>query len=215
MKTIGVFDSGVGGKSVADAVRKAMPQYAIIYREDSKNVPYGNKTKSELYNLVLPILKEMENTCDVIIIACNTVSTNIIGELRTEISVPLIAMEPMIKPASLATKSKIIAVCATPRTLASERYLQLIAEYAQHITVLEPDCSNWSYMIEENAINRDEIKQIIDEVCNKGADVIVLGCTHYHWIEDEIRKFAKGRAKVLQPEQAVIRQLQKVLLQLD
>ena len=212
---VGVFDSGVGGLSVANAISKAIPDLDVILREDKGNLPYGNKQPAELYKLVKPILDEMLlSGCEIIVIACNTVSTTIIKELRDHIDVPLIAIEPMIKPASEQTKSGTIAVCATPTTLRSERYAYLKKEYADNITVLEPDCSDWAAMIEGNNIYRKVIENSINSVLNNGADVIVLACTHYHWIEEEIETIAVGRAKVLQPEQAIIRQLKRVLEQL-
>lgn len=214
MKTIGVFDSGVGGLSVTKAVKKAFPDYSVIYREDTEHIPYGSKSKAELAGLVTPIITEMAEVCDVIVIACNTVSTVLINDLRHQVQVPLVAMEPMVKPAAAETKSKIIAVCATPATLASDRYKYLLATYAKHLTVLEPDCSSWASLIETNQINQQYITTIIDDVCREGADVIVLGCTHYHWIEDAIETAAHGRATVLQPEQPVISQLSRVLARL-
>lgn len=213
MKTIGVFDSGVGGQSVANAIQKAMPGHKVIYADDKANLPYGNKTPQELLKLVEPILNKLSKKCDVIVIACNTVSTTIINELRARISVPLVAMEPMVKPAAAQTKSNVIAVCATPTTLASRRYAWLKNTYAKNIKVVEPDCSDWSYMIEHKQLDEQKIRARINEACNSGADVIVLGCTHYHWIEKLIEKIAAGRAVVLQPEKPVIAQLKKVLKQ--
>lgn len=209
---IGVFDSGVGGQSVVNAIKKALPEHQVIYKSDSKNVPYGNKSIKEIHKLVLPILNTLSNLgCEVIVIACNTVSTNLIEELRKEINIPLIAMEPMVKPAVKLTKTGTIAVCATPRTLSSKRYNKLKQYYAKETKVIEPDCSDWSYMIESNTIDQQKIKKLTKYVCNKGADVIVLGCTHYHWIEEDIKQIASNYATVLQPELPVIKQLKKVI----
>ncbi len=216
MRKIGVFDSGVGGLSVATAIEKALPNHQVIFRDDKKNVPYGIKNKQELLKLVSPILKSMaEDGCEVIVIACNTVTTTLIHELRHNISIPLIGMEAMIKPASIKTKSNYIAVFATPTTLASSRYYDLKKQYTKDIKVIEPDCSDWSYMIESNQINKDKIHTITESVCNQGADVIVLGCTHYHWIEDLIKQSAGSRAEVLQPEAPVIKQLKNILTNLE
>lgn len=211
--TIGVFDSGVGGQSVASAVKKAFPTADVVYVADTKNIPYGTKTPDELLQLVSPILNKLSIHCDAIVVACNTVSTTIIKPLREQIHTPLIAVEPMIKPAAAITKSGTIAVCATPTTLASKRYGWLKDEYAKELTVLEPDCSDWSYMIETKQMDRRYIEEQINDVCEQGADVIVLGCTHYHWIEDIIRDIANDRAVVIQPEQAVVKQLERVLEQ--
>lgn len=211
--TIGVFDSGVGGQSVTNAIQKAFPTATLRYVNDSKNVPYGTKTPDELLTLVSPILNKLSNDCDVIVVACNTVSTTIIEQLRVQVPCPLIAMEPMIKPAAQLTKSGTIAVCATPTTLGSKRYAWLKDTYAKDLTVVEPDCSDWSYLIETKQIDRSHVEQQINAACEQGADVIVLGCTHYHWIEDIIQDVAAGRAAVLQPEQPIIAQLKRVLEQ--
>jgi glutamate racemase len=126
----------------------------------------------------------------------------------------MIGMEPMVKPAAEQTKSKIIAVCATPKTLTSERYKWLKDTYAQGVQVLEPDCSDWALMIESNSIDREKVAKRIEEVIEQGADQIVLGCTHYHWIEELIKEIAAGRANVIQPEAPVVAQLKRVLARL-
>ena len=210
-KVIGVFDSGIGGLSVANAIKNAFPDLQVVYREDSKNVPYGTKTSEQLHDLVLPILKELEQSCDIIVIACNTVTTTLIDVLRQEISVPLIGLEPMIKPASQLTGTKVVAVCATPTTLASHRYQQLKKSFAKNITVIEPDCSDWSELIEKNAIAKSKIREDIEPTLIAGADVIVLGCTHYHWIEQEIAEIVGNKATILQPEPAIITRLKRLL----
>ena len=213
---VGVFDSGIGGLSVANAIRAELPDLDVHFVNDTQNVPYGSKSPEQLHELVLPILKSMQaDGCQVIVIACNTVTTTIISKLREELSIPLVAVEPMVKPAAEMTQSKTIAVCATPTTLASPRYNELKRDYAEGVTVLEPDCSQWSAMIEDNDVNQDVITEQIESVCEQGADVIVLGCTHYHWIEDEIKQVAdKYNVKVIQPEAALVAQLRKVLAQL-
>lgn len=213
---IGVFDSGVGGLSVANAIEQELYEHEVIYRQDKQNLPYGTKSREELIKLVYPILRLMEyQGCEIIIIACNTVTTTILEYLQAVLKVTLIGVEPMVKPASRLTKSKIIAVCATPATLGSERYRQIIKEHASDIVILEPDCSEWAYMIEQDRIDRKIIRNHISNVCEQGADVIVLGCTHYHWIEKDVRAVAEEYgAEVLQPEQAIIKNLKKVLGQL-
>lgn len=212
MLKIGVFDSGVGGKSVSNAIRKALPGLEVMYKNDSANIPYGDKAPSELQSLVLPILQQMvAGGCSVIVIACNTVSTTIIDKLSSKIAVPLIGMEPMVGLASSKTKSGAIAVCATPTTLASFRYQQLKHLYAQKVKVIEPDCKKWAYMIEHNQIDEQMIIDSIESVCRFGADIIVLGCTHYHWIEKLIKKTAGSRAEILYPEPIVIGKLIQVL----
>ncbi|MGH7234114.1 MAG: glutamate racemase [Candidatus Saccharimonadales bacterium] len=212
---IGVFDSGIGGLSIANAVRKAFPEADVRFVNDKEHVPYGTKTNKEIFNLAYPILKKLQDGgCNIIVVACNTVSTTIIKELRQKLSIPLVAIEPMVKPAAALTKSKVIAVCATPATLASHRYNELKKDYAQGITVVEPDCANWAELIERNSLGRKQISDTVEEVIKKGADVIVLGCTHYHWIEEDIKREVDERAMVIQPETAIVRRVQQVLKQL-
>lgn len=209
---IGVFDSGIGGLSVANAIKNAQPEHEIIFRNDAEHLPYGTKTTEEIFNFCLPVLRTLQDEgCVCIVVACNTVSTNLIEPLRKALSIPLIATEPMIKPAAEGTKSRKIIVCATPRTLASKRYADLKATYAQNIEVFEPDCSDWTSLIEDEAMSEDRIKQAIESGLRAGADQIVLGCTHYHWIEEDIREIAGDKAAILQPESAILHQLATVL----
>jgi glutamate racemase len=212
MAKIGVFDSGVGGLSVARAIEKAFPADTVTYVNDKAHVPYGDKTAQQILGFMTPILQQLiDQGCEVVVIACNTATTTVIDALRERFSVPLVGIEPMVKTAAEQTMSGIITVCATPGTLASGRYQTLKQTYAANLTVLEPDCSKWAYMIEHDHLQREFIADEINDVCEKGADVIVLGCTHYHWIEELILELVAGRAIVLQPEPAVIQQLRHLL----
>lgn len=188
----------------------------VIYKDDSQHVPYGTRPLDEIYGFTKPILESLlAEGCQVLLIACNTVTTNFASRLRQELLVPIVGMEPMVKPAAAATKTGVITVCATPRTLQSERYAFLKETYAKGITVLEPDCSDWSFMIENNAVDRRKIAEMVEKSCLQNSDQIVLGCTHYHWIEDIIREMAAGRAEVMQPEKPVIAQLKRVIENID
>ena len=209
---IGVFDSGVGAIPVIKAIQKNLPELEIVYKDDKKHLPYGNRTADEIHSFIQPIFREfIDEGSRAIVIACNTVTTNLIDDLRAEYPVPMVGMEPAVKPAAEATKSGVIAVCATPRTLNSPRYAELKQKYAQGITVLEPDCSDWALMVENNRLEREKVAKTVAELCSKKADQIVLGCTHYHWIEYLIETAAEGRAAVIQPTKPVIDQLKQVL----
>ncbi len=200
---------------MAHAVRAALPDTEVVLKQDKEHVPYGLRKPDEILDLVIPIFQELvDEGCQVIVVACNTVTTTLIKELRERFSVPLVGVEPMVKPAAGLTKTKVIAICATPTTLASPRYAELKAEYSQGITVLEPDCGDWPAMIEDKQVDEKVIADRINEVLARHADVIVLACTHYHWIEDEIKELAGDKAWVIQPETAIIEQLKRVLVQL-
>lgn len=213
MTKIGVFDSGVGGLSVAQALESGLPEAEVVFKHDTpEHFPYATKSPDEIYGYVTPIVRQLvDEGCDLVVIACNTVSTTLIDRLRGAFEVPLVALEPMVKPASAMTRSGVIAVCATPTTLASKRYAWLKETYGNACTFVEPDCADWSALIEHNQMNEARIRESIEPALEQGADVIVLGCTHYHWIEDEIKAVAKGRAEVIQPESAVLRQVKRVL----
>ena len=212
---VGVFDSGIGAVPVIEAIHEELPELEIVYKDDKAHVPYGNRSIEQIHGFVRPIFQQfIDEDCKVIVVACNTVTTNLISQLRDEFAIPMVGMEPAIKPAAELTKAGVIAVCATPRTLSSSRYDWLKNQYAKGIKVLEPDCNDWAMMIENNRVDREKVANTINQVCEAGADVIVLGCTHYHWIEELIRTCADGRAEVIQPEEPVIAQLKRVLAQL-
>ena len=212
---IGVFDSGVGCLSVVNAIKRELPELEVIYKDDKPHVPYGTRGIDEIHGFIRPIFQEfIDEGCRIIVIACNTVTTNLIGRLREEFNVPMVGIEPMVKPAAERTQSGVIAVCATPRTLSSKRYAWLKREFAREIRVLEPDCGDWALMIENNSLEREKVANAIESVINQGTDEIVLGCTHYHWIEQLIKDLAAGRAEIIQPEKPAIEQLKRVLRQL-
>ena len=117
----------------------------------------------------------------------------------------------MIKPAATLTQSGVICVCATPATLASERYNELKSNFASNHTVIEPDCSQWASMIEQNTMTEQHIRDTISPALELGADVIVLGCTHYHWIKELVQRVAKHRAAVLEPSEAIAQRVGQML----
>jgi glutamate racemase len=150
--------------------------------------------------------------CDVIVIACNTATAIAIKTLRTKYpNQRFVGIEPMIKTAAKLSKTRTVAVCATPATLNSQRYSNLKTKYGSDIQIIEPDCSKWAKMIECNDINHQMIEGTIKNVCDQNADVIVLGCTHYHWIKDEIIKLSLGYAQVIEPSEAIGRRIKSIL----
>ncbi len=213
---IGIFDSGIGGEIVAEAIQDYFPAAKLTVVNDKAHLPYGDKTAMEIIRLtdkaIQPLIKER---CDVIVIACNSATTAAIDWLRkTYPTQRFIGIEPMVKPASQLTKSHVIAVCATPATLNSHRYERLRENYGAGLAILEPDCSQWAQMIEKNNINLEKIKHVVNDVIHQGADVIVLGCTHYHWIKNYIESVAAGKATVIEPSNAICVRI-KTLLTVD
>jgi glutamate racemase len=210
---LGVFDSGIGGEAIANSLRLTFPDEEVITVNDHAHVPYGDKTPDEVIeltnNAIQPLL---EANCDIIVIACNTATALAIDALRIRYpKQKFIGIEPMVKTAAKLTKSHIIAVCATPATLASARYHRLVQKFGANLQTIEPDCRNWAQMIENSQINYQIIDQIVNNVCDQGADVIVLGCTHYNWIKDHIIKQSAGRAQVIEPSESIGRRVKQLL----
>jgi len=214
---IGVFDSGIGGKSVADSLRVAYPDAGIVYVDDRAHVPYGSRSHEEIIRLtdaaIQPLLQQR---CDVIVLACNTATVAAIEFLREKYpTTPFVGLEPMVKPAVAMSSTGVIAICATPYTLRSERYENLKNKYATGITVIEPDCSDWAAMIEHNQVDDAKIAQVVEDACDAGADVIVLACTHYHWIKEKITELSRGRAMVIDPSDAIARRVGQIFVMLS
>lgn len=213
MTKIGVFDSGIGGKSVANRLKQLFPGTDIVFLNDSQNVPYGTKTRSQIISLTVDAVQPLlEQKCDAIVIACNTATTNAIAELRTKFpETHFIGLEPMIKPASLLTQTKSIAILATPSTLSSSRYRQLKTDWTNGIQVIEPDCSTWASLIEHDRTDEIKLDAIINSLQQANVDVIILGCTHYHWLKPQIQNITEGNVLILEPSDAIGARLNSLL----
>ena len=210
---LGVFDSGIGGQSIANALAITFSSATITTINDRQNVPYGDKSDDAVFKLTDAALQPLlDGTYDIIILACNTATAVAIEKLRSLYpQQTFIGIEPMIKAAAKLTQSNTIAVCATPATLASNRYSKLVEKYGSHLDIIEPDCSQWAYLIENNQINRSHIETTINDLCGRGADIIVLGCTHYHWIKELIIEIVAERATVIEPSEAIGRRVQQLI----
>ena len=210
---IGVFDSGIGGEAVARDLKQYFEHASIISVSDRANLPYGSKTPEQIKRLVDAAIQPLlEANCDVIVIACNTATAIALPDLREHYPYQhFLGIEPMVKTAASLSTHHIIAVCATPATLNSTRYQYLKAQFAISTKVLEPDCADWASMIENDAINEAKIHRTIEEVITGGADVIVLGCTHYHWIKSQIESIADGRARVIEPTESIAKRITQLV----
>jgi len=205
---IGVFDSGIGGKSIAEALKRAFPGDTVLFNSDSNNVPYGSKTPHEIIRLTLagiaPLLKA---ECEVIVIACNTASTNAITTLRDRYPTTFfVGLEPMIKPAAQSTRTDVIAVCATPATLASQTYADLKKKWAHGVKIIEPECSTWATLIEKDQSEKIDVDKIVAQLRRAKCDTLVLGCTHYHWIKNRFLEIAPEMI-LLEPTDAIARRI--------
>lgn len=210
---IGVFDSGRGGEYVARELQIVFPTSSVYYVGDPSNVPYGSKTPQQIQALTEAAIQPLlQAKCDAIIIACNTATTNAIAYLRQRYPAQFfIGIEPMLKPAAARSRSGIIAVCATPATLESAAYAALKNRYAANIRVIEPDCSSWAELIENNEIDRVPVALTIKKLRAQGVDVVVLGCTHYHFLKNTFSQLAP-ELTILEPTDAIARRIRAQLI---
>lgn len=213
---IGVFDSGLGGLSVLGALAEICPAADLIYAADTAHVPYGNKTPDQIRARVLAMGQALiEQGCTTLVVACNTATAEAIEALRTAYpAIPVVGVEPGIKPAALSTQSGHIAVLATAATARSQRLAQLIARHAPHKTVHIIPCHGWATEVEALNLNAASIVQEVNEqllplVCG-GVDQVVLGCTHYDFLKPMLNRLIGGQAHLVGVADAVARQACKV-----
>ena len=212
---IGIFDSGIGGTSIWKEIHLLLPHENTIYLADSKNAPYGQKSKEEITALSIKnteLLLEMG--AKTIVVACNTATTNSIKELREKYDVPFIGIEPAIKPAANNSVTQTIGILATKGTLSSELFSSAVAKY-QNTRIIEQIGHGLVQLIESGAINSPEMDQLLHSYLNPmidaNIDYLVLGCSHYPYLIPQIRKILPEHIRIIDSGQAVARQTQKVL----
>ncbi len=189
---IGVFDSGVGGISVLKELFTLMPNENYIYFGDSLNTPYGSKPDKEIEALTKKATEKLiEMGAKAVVIACNTATSVAANIIREESSVPIIGVEPALKPASLLHKGEKIVVMATPVTLKRQKFLELMRLYENFAEIIPLSCPGLAELIEEVTDNANEIEKYIKDLFapyeNEKLGAIVLGCTHYPHITDIIK----------------------------
>jgi len=202
-RPIGIFDSGIGGISILNNLKDILPNENFIYLADNKNCPYGSKTKKEILLLSDKNCKKLiEFKCKIIVVACNTATTNSIQELREIISIPIIGIEPGIKPAIKYTKTKNIGVLATENTLNSKLFFKTTNDNKIHdIKIYEQIGYELVNLIEEGSFSENKLHQLLksylNPMINKNIDCLVLGCTHYHFIKTRIKEIIPDKIKII------------------
>lgn len=216
---IGLFDSGVGGLSIWKDLRNLLPNEDTIYLADSRNAPYGQKSKEEIIRL------SFKNTelliamgCKLIIVACNTATTNAIKELRENYNIPFIGIEPALKPAVNRSSTQVIGILATQGTLSSELFANRVAEY-KDTTIIEQVGFGIVDLIERGEIESEKMTILLQEylqpMINRNIDYLVLGCTHYPFLIPQIKKILPSTVTIIDSGAAVAKQTKKLLLQFD
>jgi glutamate racemase len=211
---IGVFDSGVGGLSVLRHVRQVLPNERLIYVADSGHVPYGDKSPEYIGQRSLTIAQFLiEQRADAIVIACNTATAAAAGLLRSRFDIPIVGMEPAIKPAVAATRNGVVGVLATTGTLESARFAALLEKYAGNVKIVTQGCPGLVEQIERGDLEGHETRALIERytapLLAAGADTLILGCTHYPFLSPLIAEIAGPTVALVDTGEAVARQLQR------
>lgn len=212
---IGLFDSGVGGTSIWAAIHDLLPNEDTVYLADSKNAPYGQKSKEEIIELSSKNTEYLLNqNSKIIVVACNTATTNAIKELRAKYDVPFIGIEPAIKPAALNSEKHVIGILATQGTLNSALFQQTAERY-QDTKIIEQIGHGLVTLIENGEINSPEMNRMLSEylepMIQANIDYLVLGCSHYPYLIPQIKKILPNHIKIIDSGEAVARQTKKVL----
>ena len=213
---IGIFDSGVGGTSIWREIKTLLPLEHTIYLSDSKNAPYGNKSKESIIDLSIKNTEFLLNkNCKIIVVACNTATTNAIKILREKYDVPFIGIEPAIKPAALKTKTNTIGILATKGTLTSELFEKTSNTINQKIIRKEIIGTGLVDLIESGKLYSEEMTQLLSSyiipLLEQQADCLVLGCTHYPYLIPQIRKIVGDKIQIIDSGEAVARQTKTIL----
>ena len=212
---IGLFDSGIGGTSIWKEVHALLPNENTIYLADSKNAPYGLKSKEEIIDLSFKNTEFLlHNNCKLIIVACNTATTNAIKELRAKYDVPFIGIEPAIKPAAIQSKTHCIGILATKGTLNSELFHKSVARHPE-VNIIEQIGYELVQLIESGAIDTPEmltlLESYLEPMVDQNIDHLVLGCSHYPYLIPKIKNLIPNHIKIIDSGEAVAKQTRRIL----
>jgi glutamate racemase len=209
---IGVFDSGVGGLSVLKHIRELLPRQRLLYVADSRHVPYGDKTSDYIRERSLALTRFLLGEgAAAIVIACNTATASAAAALRARFTIPIIGMEPAVKPAVAATRSGIVGVLATVGTLESAKFAGLLEQYAGDVEIVTQACPGLVEQVEAGELDTAATRAMIDRYTKpllaRGADTLVLGCTHYPFLKPAITAAVGPQIALIDTGEAVARQV--------
>ena len=215
---IGIFDSGLGGLTIYSEIHKLLPHENIIYLADSKNAPYGGKSREEIIRISVKNTEFLlEQGCKLIVVACNTASTNAVKYLREHYEVPIIRVQPAIKPAALNSKTRVVGMLATKGTLESELLFETAQRFAQGVKVVEQVGEGLVSLIETGKMRSPEmtrlLRKYVEPMLDQNIDQLVLGCTHYPFLTDQIQEITGDRVRIVDSGEAIARQTRVILEQ--
>lgn len=210
--SIGVFDSGIGGLSIARKIREQLPNENLVYLADTRHAPYGEKSEEFILERSFTVSDFLlERGAKAIVVACNTATTAVISQLRSRYAVPIVGVEPGIKPAIINTQSGVVGVLATSRTLATNSFNELVRRLAGTVEIEIQACTELVSMVEslrlDDAEAMETVKKYVLPLLEKGADHIVLGCTHYNHLAEMISEIAGPTVNIVNTSTAVADQV--------
>lgn len=219
-QAIGIFDSGVGGSSIWKEIHSLLPMEHTLYLADSANAPYGERSKQKIIDLSFKNTRKLlEMGSKIIVVACNTATTNAISQLRAEFNIPFIGIEPAIKPAALNSQTKVIGILATKGTLASELFAETADLYSKYASVVEVVGHGLVKAIErgetDTKATEDLLIQLLTPMLEANIDYLVLGCSHYPYLIPLLKKILPEGVKIIDSGQAVAVQTRHVLQKLE
>ena len=217
---IGVFDSGVGGLSVLREIRRLLPAESLLYVADSGYVPYGEQPSELILERSQRIAEFLlEQGAKALVVACNTATAAAVAQLRARYAVPIIGMEPAVKPATLASRSGVVGVLATTGTLRSARFAALLDRFAGSVTVLTQPCPGLVECIERGELDTERVISLLTgytrPLLDAGCDTLILGCTHYPFLRPVLERMLPADIQLVDTGAAVARQLQYKLGEFD
>lgn len=218
---IGIFDSGVGGLSIMQAIRSQLPDESIIYLADQYHVPYGERSLAEIRQFSTGIVRFfLDQGVKIIVVACNTASAAALFDLRRDFpAIPFVGMEPAVKPAAESTHTGRVGVLATPATFQGKLYASVVERFARDVVLYQDPCPGLVLQIEHGNFDGPETSNILEKallpMLEKGVDSIVLGCTHYPFVIPLIKKIVGENVRVIDPAPAVAKQVERILLKQD
>jgi glutamate racemase len=217
---IGVFDSGVGGLSVLREIRRQLPSEDLVYVADSGFAPYGDKPPEFIQQRTGAIVQWLESRrAKAIVVACNTATGVAVDALRASTVTPIIAVEPAVKPAALETRSGVVGVLATHQTLASAKFGRLVSTHGADVDVLVQACPGLAEQVEKGELSGPHTQALVERyvrpLIERGADTLVLGCTHYPFLAGVIQSAAGSPVRLIDPAVAVAREVRRRLFALN
>lgn len=217
---IGVFDSGVGGLSVLREIRQTLPNESLLYVADSGHVPYGEKTPEQIRERSRSIARFLlSQGAKALVVACNTATAAAVADLRERHDLPIIGMEPAVKPAARATRTGVVGVLATTGTLQSARFAALLDRFAGSVKVVTQPCPGLVEYIEQGELDSPRVLALLrgftQPLLSAGCDTLILGCTHYPYVRSALESVLPAGVTLIDTGAAVARQLQTRLAILE